>query len=121
MVKAIVHINAKKADDIPNVPNAIDYAKTPDARTLIESGIHAPSAILRAYALPPGTPKSRVDLLRRSFNATMKDPEFLAEVKKSKLEINALNGGEVDGIVKKLFQMDAKNVAKIRAVLVPKN
>jgi tripartite-type tricarboxylate transporter receptor subunit TctC len=121
MVKAIVQVNSKKADDIPNVPNAIDFAKTPDARLLIESGIHAPSAILRAYALPPGTPKGRVDLLRNAFNATMKDAEFLAEMKKSKLEINALTGAEVDGIVKKLFQMDAKNVAKIRDVLVPKN
>jgi tripartite-type tricarboxylate transporter receptor subunit TctC len=121
MVKAILQINAKKADDIPNVPNAIDYAKTPDARVLIESGIHASSAILRAYALPPGTLKNRVDGLRNAFNSTMKDPEFLAEIKKSKLEINPLTGLEVDGIVKKLFQMDARNVAKIRDVLVPKN
>jgi tripartite-type tricarboxylate transporter receptor subunit TctC len=121
MVKAIVQVNSKKADDIPNVPNAIDFAKTADARLLIESGIHAPSAILRAYALPPGMPKGRVELLRDAFNATMKDAEFLAEMKKSKLEINALTGAEVDGIVKKLFQMDAKNVAKIRDVLVPKN
>ncbi len=121
MAKAIIQVNAKKAADIPNVPNAIEYAKTPDARVLIESGIHAPSAILRAYALPPGTPKNRVEVLRSAFNATMKDAEFLAEMKKSKLEINALTGAEVDGIVKKLFQMDAKNVAKIRDVLVPKN
>lgn len=121
MVKPILQINAKKAADIPNVPNAIDYAKTADARALIEAGTHGPSAILRAYALPPGTPRSRVDVLRAAFDATMKDPEFLAEMKKSKLEINALTGGEVDGIVKKLFQMDAKTVAKIRDVLVPKN
>jgi tripartite-type tricarboxylate transporter receptor subunit TctC len=121
MVKAIIQVNQKKAEDIPNVPNAIDFAKTPDARTLIESGIHAPSAILRAYALPPGTPKGRVELLRGAFNATMNDAEFLAEMKKSKLEINALTGAEMDSIVKKLFQMDAKNVAKIRDVLVPKN
>jgi tripartite-type tricarboxylate transporter receptor subunit TctC len=121
MVKAIIQINAKKAEDIPNVPNAIDFAKTPDARTLIEAGIHASSAILRAYALPPGTPKSRVDILRDGFNATMKDPELLAEMKKSKLEINPLTGSEMDGIVKTLFKMDAKSVAKIRDVLVPKN
>ena len=121
MVKPILQINAKKAADIPNVPNAIDYAKTADARALIESGTHASSAILRAYALPPGTPKSRVDVLRAAFDTTMKDAEFLAEMKKSKLEINALTGVEVDGIVKKLFQMDAKTVAKIRDVLVPKN
>ena len=120
-VKAIIQVNAKKAEDIPSVPNAIDYAKTTDAKILIDSGVHAPSAILRAYTLPPGTPKGRVERLRQAFNATMKDPEFLAEVKKSRLEINALTGVEVDTIVKKLFQMDANNVAKIREVLVPKN
>jgi tripartite-type tricarboxylate transporter receptor subunit TctC len=120
-VKAIIQINPKKADDIPNVPNAIDYAKTPEAKILIDSGVHAPSAILRAYALPPGTPKGRGDILRSAFNATMKDPEFLAEMKKSRLEVNPLTGTEMDGIVRKLFQMDAKNVAKIREVLIPKN
>jgi hypothetical protein len=51
----------------------------------------------------------------------MKDTEFLAESRKAKLEINPLNGAEIEDIVKKLFQMDAKNVAKIRDVLVPKN
>jgi len=71
--------------------------------------------------LPPGMPKSRVDILRNGFNATMKDPELLAEMKKSKLEINPLTGNEMDGIVKNLFKMDAKSVAKIREVLVPKN
>jgi len=49
---------AKKAEDIPNVPNAIDFAKTADARILIDAGIHAPSAILRAYALPWARPKA---------------------------------------------------------------
>jgi tripartite-type tricarboxylate transporter receptor subunit TctC len=121
LVKPIIQVNAHKAADIPNVPNAIDFAKTPEAKVLIDSGVHAPSAILRAYALPPGTPKERVTLLRNAFNATMKDPEFLAEMKKSKLEINPLSGSEVDSIVKKLFQMDPANVAKIREVLIPKN
>ena len=121
LVKAIIQINAQKAADIPNVPNAIDYAKTTEARVLIESGVHAPSAILRAYVLAPGTPKERVNLLRTAFNATMKDPEFLTEMNKSKLEINALSGTEVESVVKKLFQMDGANIEKIREVLIPKN
>jgi len=121
LVKAIVQVNPQKAADIPNVPNAIDYAKTSEARILIESGVHAPSAILRAYALPPATPKERVGILRNAFDATMKDPEFLMEMKKSKLEINALSGTEVNRVVSKLFQMDGANVNKIREILIPKN
>jgi tripartite-type tricarboxylate transporter receptor subunit TctC len=121
LVKPIIQINPQKAADIPNVPNAIDHAKTPEARVLIESGVHAPSAILRAYALAPGTSKERISTLRSAFNATMKDPEFVAEMNKSKLEINPLTGAEMESVVKKLFAMDAGNVAKIREVLVPKN
>lgn len=121
LVKPIIQINPQKAADIPNVPNAIDYAKTAEGRVLIESGVHAPSAILRAYALAPGTPKERINTLRNAFNATMKDPEFVAEMNKSKLEINPLTGAEMESVVKKLFAMDAANVAKIREVLVPKN
>lgn len=121
LVKPIIQVNPQKAADIPNVPNAIDFAKTAEARVLIESGVHAPSAILRAYVLAPGTPKERVNNLRSAFDATMKDPEFLAEMNKSKLEINALSGGEVESVVKKLFQMDAGNVAKIREILIPKS
>lgn len=119
-VKAIIQVNPKKAADIPNVPNAIDYAKTPEARVLIESGIHAPSAILRVYAMAPGTPKDRVTILSKAFSATMKDPEFLAEMEKSKLEINPLSGSAVEAIVDKLFQMDAGSVAKLKEVLLPK-
>ena len=62
--------------------NAIDYARTNEAHQLIDSGVHATWAILRAYALPPGTPKDRLNVLRRSFMDTMKDPEFVAELKK---------------------------------------
>ena len=58
LVNVVLQVNAKKASDIPNVPNAVDYAKTQEAKQLIEAGIHAPSAILRAYALPPGIPKN---------------------------------------------------------------
>jgi hypothetical protein len=73
--------------------------------------------MLKMIALPPATPKGRLELLRSAFNATMKYPEFLTEMKK----INSLTGTEMDGIVKKLFQTDAKTIARIRDVLVPKN
>src|SRR5207244_10439805 len=93
LVNVVLQVNPKKAADIPSVPNAIDYAKTNEARQLIDSGVHAPSAVLRAYALPPGTPKERVNLLRRSFMDTMKDAEFAAEIKKADLDLNPYRCG----------------------------
>ena len=116
----IIQVNAKKAADIPNVPNAIDHAKTAEAKALLEAGVHAPSAILRAYALPPNTPKERVNILRNAFNATMKDKEFTAEIVKGNLEVEPLTGGEVETIARKLYQVDPGLVSKLRDILVPK-
>jgi len=116
----IIQVNAKKAHDIQQVPNAIDQVKTPEAKALLEAGVHAPSAILRAYALPPGIPKDRLNLLRDAFNATMKDKEFVAEIVKGNLELDPLNGAEVETIARKLYQIDQNLVGKLREILVPK-
>jgi tripartite-type tricarboxylate transporter receptor subunit TctC len=59
----------------------------------------------RPLSLPPGTPKERLSILRKAFKATLEDPQFLADAKKSKLIINYVSGEEVD-----------KNVAQILAV-----
>jgi len=120
LVNVVLQVNAKKASDILNVPNAIDYAKTQDAKQLIDAGIHAPSAILRAYALPPGTPKERLNVLRNAFTATMKDKDFVAEINKASLELNPLSGAEVENVARKLYQVDANLTGKLREILVPK-
>jgi tripartite-type tricarboxylate transporter receptor subunit TctC len=57
----------------------------------------------RPYAAPPGLPGDRLKLLRDSFMATMKDPKFLADAKKSKLEIDPVSGQEVQDILDKTF------------------
>src|SRR6266536_1470749 len=120
LVNVVLQVNAKKASDIPNVPNAVDYAKTPEGKQLIDAGIHAPSAILRAYALRPGIPKERLTMLRDAFMATMKDKDFAAEITKASLELNPLSGAEVENVARKLYQADANLTGKLREILVPK-
>jgi tripartite-type tricarboxylate transporter receptor subunit TctC len=96
---------------------AIELAKTDEARKLIQVGIHDTAAITRPYALPPGTPKERVQVLRKAFSETMKDREFLAEAAKSKLEVNPVTGAEVETIVSGLFKTDAALLAKMSEIL----
>ena len=74
-----------------SVPLASEFAKTDLDRKvigLINSGI----SIGRPLVLPPGVPQDRVDALRRAFNETMIDPEFLADAQKEHLLINPLSG-----------------------------
>ncbi|MFQ5851854.1 MAG: Bug family tripartite tricarboxylate transporter substrate binding protein [Candidatus Binatia bacterium] len=118
-VRIVLQAMPKKHPNLPKVPNAIDFAKTDEARLLLKYGIHDPALITRFYSLPPGTPKERVRILQGAFMATMKDAEFLAEAKKSKIEINPIDGKEVQKIVAGLFNLDPNLIAKLRKILVP--
>jgi tripartite-type tricarboxylate transporter receptor subunit TctC len=62
----------------------------------------------RPFMVPPGTPKERLQILRKAFADTMKDPEFVAEAKKSKLEITYVSGEEIDKHVDKVMSVTPK-------------
>jgi tripartite-type tricarboxylate transporter receptor subunit TctC len=62
----------------------------------------------RPFTVPPGTPKERLQLLRKGFADTMKDPEFVAEAKKAKLEITYVSGEEVDQYVNQVLSITPK-------------
>jgi tripartite-type tricarboxylate transporter receptor subunit TctC len=116
----VVQVTAKKIPDLPNVPLALDLAKTEEARMLIKAGAVDPSAIVRVYVTTPRTPKDRLQILRRAFMNTLTDPDFVAEMKKSNLEINPLNGEQVKKIVDDLFKLDPTLLAKLSKILSTK-
>ena len=116
-VNIVLQAVPKAVPDLPKVPLAIELAKTEEARKLIQIGIHDTAAITRPYALSPGTPKDRVQILRRAFRETMKDKDFLAEAVKSKLDIDPLSGEDVEKIVAGLFKLDSAMVAKMSEIL----
>jgi tripartite-type tricarboxylate transporter receptor subunit TctC len=108
---------AKPHAELPKVPLAIGYAKTDEARKLIRSLVHSVGPTARPYVLPPRTPKDRVMILRKAFMEVMKDPEFLAEAKKSRLDINPLDGAELERSVKEVFNLDPNLIPKAKEIL----
>jgi tripartite-type tricarboxylate transporter receptor subunit TctC len=107
----------KAHSELPKVPLSISFAKTPETRQLIEAGIHRPSAITYSYSLSPGTPKDRVQLLRRAFSEATKDPDFLNDAKKANLEIAPVSGEEIEQHIQQMFKTDPKVVAKLKQIL----
>jgi tripartite-type tricarboxylate transporter receptor subunit TctC len=116
---AVVVLQASKRThaDLPNVPQAIKLAKSEEGRKMIEVGIHGDSDIVRPYTLPPGTPKDRVQLLRKAFEATLADPEFLADAKKSRLNVEPIPASEIEKDIAGLFKLEPAIVAKLKDVL----
>ena len=86
----VVQVSAKPHPDLPKVPLAINLAKTGEARKLIQAVEQAHGAAVRPYVLPPGTPKERVEILRKAFMQAVRDPELLSEAAKANLEINQI-------------------------------
>ena len=116
-VNVIIQATPKALPDLPKVPVAIELAKSEEARQLIKAGAIDPSIITRVFVTAPGTPKDRVQILRKGFADTLKDPEFVAEAKKAGLEIDPLTGEEVEKIVAGLFNLSPATVTKLAAVL----
>lgn len=108
---------AKRHPELPNVPLAIDFAKTEEAKRLINALVHSVGPTARPYVLPPKTPKEQLATLRNAFMQTMKDPEFLAEAAKAKLDINPLDGAELERNVREVFNLDKLLVPKAKEIL----
>jgi hypothetical protein len=100
-----------------DVPRASDFAKTAEARKLIQVGIYDRGTIFRPYILPPGVPRDRVQLLRVAFAETLKDPEFLADAKKSNLVIDSVSGNELEKIALEMFKLDPATTSKLNEIL----
>ncbi|HXV82401.1 MAG TPA: tripartite tricarboxylate transporter substrate-binding protein [Candidatus Binatia bacterium] len=116
-VVIVLQGTVKAHPELPNIPVAYDLAKGEEAKKLIQvvTRVHGPST--RPYLLPPGTPEQRVQVLRKAYMDTMKDPEFLADAKKAKLDINPDDGAGLERNVKEIFALEASLVTKLKEIL----
>jgi hypothetical protein len=115
----VLQILPKAHPELPSVPLAINLAKSEEARQLIQTGIQDPSDYYRPYVLPPGTPKDRVNTLKKAFQETLKDPELLANAKKARLDIEPISGEQMEKMVAGLFKLNPRVVAKLKEILSP--
>jgi tripartite-type tricarboxylate transporter receptor subunit TctC len=113
----VLQDTGKRHPELPNVPLDVEFAKTPESRRLLEVGAHSLGPTARPFALPPGTPKDRVQILRKAYTDTMKDAAFLAEAKKANLDINPTDGVELEKNVNEIFKLDPPLIARLKEIL----
>ena len=88
---------------IPGTPFMPDLAKTPAQKQIIALAV-APQAMARPFVTPPDVPPERLKALQDAFDKTMKDPEFVADAQKSKLDVNPMTGPEIASMVRELYK-----------------
>jgi tripartite-type tricarboxylate transporter receptor subunit TctC len=115
-IRVIMQWGLKKNPELTDVPLVLDLAKTPSDRQALELAL-ARLEFGRPFFLPPNVPPERVDALRRAFDATVKDPAFLADADKSKIEVDPLTGEQVATLVEQVSHTPAETVARVRAAM----
>jgi tripartite-type tricarboxylate transporter receptor subunit TctC len=93
----LVQVALKRAADLPDVPTMVELAKNETDKQIM-SFISADTAISRAFVTTPDVPPERLAALRRAFDATMKDPEFLADAAKVQMDISPMTGEEAQKV-----------------------
>jgi tripartite-type tricarboxylate transporter receptor subunit TctC len=117
-IKLLLQIDLKKSADLPDVPLILDLARNNEEREVLEVLVSMKS-LGRPYFVPPGVPADRAEALRTAFMQTMKDPDFLADAKKSLGTIDPVSGADMQMIVTRVYALPPDIVAKARAAVKP--
>jgi tripartite-type tricarboxylate transporter receptor subunit TctC len=112
-VNILIQLGLAKDPELPDVPLLLDLAKSPAEKALFHF-ISADTAIGAPVAAPPGIPADRVETLRRSFDVTMADNEFLADAAARKSPISATRGDDVQKIVASLIEASPEVIAMFK-------
>jgi tripartite-type tricarboxylate transporter receptor subunit TctC len=113
-INLLAVFSLQRAADIPaDVPLIGDLARNDEQRQILRVHL-AGQALGRPFFTSPGVPADRKAALRAAFDATMKDPDFVAEIAKVKLEVNPASGAEIDRLLAEVYAMPKDVIEKAK-------
>jgi tripartite-type tricarboxylate transporter receptor subunit TctC len=115
-IRILAQWTLTKNPELADVPLFLDLAKTDAERAALKLML-ARLEYGRPFFLPPNVPPARIEVLRRAFDATMKDPAYLAEADKLKVDVEPLTGEQVGALVEQVARTPAETVARVRAAM----
>ena len=114
-INILVQTIPERHPDLADVPAIVELGKTAEDKSMM-SFFAAGGAVGRSVVAPPGVAPARLNMLRQAFHATMKDPQFLAEARHMKLDVEPLPGEELGKIVKRVIGISAAERERAQAV-----
>jgi tripartite-type tricarboxylate transporter receptor subunit TctC len=112
-ISILVQFALNRHPDLPDIPTAVDLARSDEERQIL-SAIMAAADIGSAFFTTPGVPVDRLNALRRAFDATMQDKEFLADVERTKLSVSPVKGEDLQRLVKQVSDLPPALLEKVR-------
>jgi tripartite-type tricarboxylate transporter receptor subunit TctC len=112
----IANYSLETPGDRPDLPLVADLAKDPEHKAIFEF-FSSIATVGRAFAFPPEVPDARVAAMRQAFMATMKDPAFLADAKKRKMDIEPMSGEKIQAVIEKTVATPQALIDKAKQAL----
>ncbi len=103
--------------DVPTIYELMDKYKTADVGRRLAQVILSGDELGRPMIAPPGVPADRVKILREAYNKALADPELIAEVTKSRLDMDPSTGEEIEALVKEIMDQPPEVVALVKKIL----
>ena len=108
-----MQVGLTRHPELPDVPLLLELAGNDIDRAVMRF-ISAETAIARAMVAPPDVPADRIEALRRAFDAAMKDPELVAEAKKSRMDLSPMRGADAQKIADGIVDASPAVIARAR-------
>jgi tripartite-type tricarboxylate transporter receptor subunit TctC len=115
-INIITQLALQKSRELDHVPLVFDFAGTDRQRQILRLVLGRQS-MARPFAAPPDLPDDRKQALRKAFDETMADAEFLAEARGRGLEVNPVSGADIDKLVDELYRTPMDIVAEVRKMI----
>src|SRR5579871_2770314 len=120
LIIPLVQAGLRKEPQLPDVPLLRELAKTPDQQVIYDFMTRA-GAIGRPVATTPGVPPGRVEALRKAFDETLRDPDFIADAARERLEIRPMGGTALAELIRSVIETTADVREKVKLAIQPQN
>ena len=120
VVNVIIQDAIQPLDELTKlgVPHIMKYVKDDTTRKVVEL-ILSQQVFHRSFIAPPGTAPAQLAILRKAFDATMVDPQFLADAEKLRIDVAPLSGAKVQEVVSNLYAARPEVVELARQAINP--
>jgi tripartite-type tricarboxylate transporter receptor subunit TctC len=112
-----LQIALQRHEDLADIPTIMELPGDPRRDAALRL-IVSRQAIARPFAAPPGVAPERIEALRRAFDATMRDTEFLSDMRGFGLEVRPVGGAEVQSLMREIHASPPDVLKLAREILV---
>jgi tripartite-type tricarboxylate transporter receptor subunit TctC len=114
-ITILVQYALRRHPEMPDVPMSWELGRTEEEKQILRVVANA-TEVGKLILSTPNTPADRIQALRRAFDATVKDPDFLAELKAARVDVGAMPGEGLAQLVAEVANVSPAIIDKVKAI-----